>query len=230
MSDLQILTGISILISGYVQLKCRISCYHWQIIVYLAWFASLTHFACLTILRSYLYNHPGERAWRLVAMGCIVIMLTVALVPTGNYAWLDDPDTFNRPTNGYREPNGPELFSYAICHFAYDKTIDANSTRLNVGFSIALIIIAYLIRVILLHEYLSRTLLLKWRRQASVYTRSKLTALWTKWEIQTKPNTARRRLLYHPLLACFLTVQILLDLVASMFLEVSLLIMICIPH
>lgn len=61
MSDLQILTGVSILMRGYIQLHYGITCWHWQQLVYLAWFSRVTHQACLTLLRAYLYLNPVER-------------------------------------------------------------------------------------------------------------------------------------------------------------------------
>lgn len=72
MSDLQILTGISILISGYAQLECGLSCYHWQVLVYLAWFSSLTHLSCLTLLRNYLCQSPRRASMEAImdAISC----------------------------------------------------------------------------------------------------------------------------------------------------------------
>lgn len=87
MSDLQIITGISILFTGFLQLRCGLSAYHWQVLVNLAWFSSLTHLSCLTFLRNYLYNRPAQRAWRLVAMAAFLIMLLAAFEPTKNYTW-----------------------------------------------------------------------------------------------------------------------------------------------
>jgi hypothetical protein len=69
MSDLQIVTGFSILISGHVQLESGLAAYQWQFIVELAWFSCLTHLACLTLLRNHLSRHTSERLWRLFAMG-----------------------------------------------------------------------------------------------------------------------------------------------------------------
>ncbi|KAK9847314.1 hypothetical protein MYU51_019581 [Penicillium brevicompactum] len=66
MSDVQIITGISIIVSGAAQLKCGISTHQWQVLVYLAWFSSLTHLSCLTLLRNCLHQRPAERIWRLV--------------------------------------------------------------------------------------------------------------------------------------------------------------------
>jgi hypothetical protein len=67
-------------------------------IVYLVWFSSLTHMACLTSSRGCLFHHPRERAWRLLAMGIIVILLITALIPTGNFDWFE---------NGYANGNKP---------------------------------------------------------------------------------------------------------------------------
>ena len=51
LSDQQLVTGIALLASGYSQLSYGLSSYHWQLIVYLAWFSSLTHLTTLTALR-----------------------------------------------------------------------------------------------------------------------------------------------------------------------------------
>ncbi|KAM7215095.1 hypothetical protein V8F06_009549, partial [Rhypophila decipiens] len=71
MSDIQIFTGLSILISAFANLQCGISCYHWQVMVYLSWFSALTHLSCLTVLRNQLYNSKGERTWRILGMGAV---------------------------------------------------------------------------------------------------------------------------------------------------------------
>ena len=111
MSDLQILTGISILVSGYMQLRCGIASYHWQVLVHLAWFSCLTHLSCLTFLRSYLYHRPGERTWRLSAMAILIILLLVAMVPTRNYIWTTwESDAISL------QP-APRPSDYAICFF-----------------------------------------------------------------------------------------------------------------
>ena len=67
-SDQQVLTGLAILISGYVQLGFRgLAVYHWQIVVDLAFFSSVTHL----------------RLIRLICMGVIATMLGCALWSTG---------------------------------------------------------------------------------------------------------------------------------------------------
>ena len=59
MCDVQLLAGTGILLSGYISVTSYISAYHWQLVVYLAWFSNLTHIACLTALRGYLHQHQS---------------------------------------------------------------------------------------------------------------------------------------------------------------------------
>ena len=95
-SDQQLITGIAVLAGAYSQLRCgKISAYHWQLIVYLAWFSSLTHLTTLTVLRQYFREHPTLRAWRVSLMLIVALLLAVALLPTGRIDWLSiDSGTF----------------------------------------------------------------------------------------------------------------------------------------
>lgn len=87
MCDIQMLTGFGILLSGVIQLRTYISAYHWQTIVYLAWFSNLTHAACLTALRRYLYGNQAQRNWRLVLMACLLASLVISILPTAYFNW-----------------------------------------------------------------------------------------------------------------------------------------------
>ena len=87
MSDLQIVTGFAILLSGFAQLQCGLVAFEWRAIIDLAWFSCLTHLSCLTMLRGYLYAHTFERLWRLFAMGSLVTLLAVGLLFTANSEW-----------------------------------------------------------------------------------------------------------------------------------------------
>ncbi|KZN88534.1 hypothetical protein EN45_071090 [Penicillium chrysogenum] len=111
MSDLQIVTGLSILISGYTQLPQGLSSFHWMVIVDLAWFSSLTHLACLTLLRNHLYNHSMQRIWRLLCMAVLVILLTVALSFTGGYDW-----TSSHRSNYIYKGTAFNVIRPAMCH------------------------------------------------------------------------------------------------------------------
>lgn len=97
-SDQQIVTGIALLASGYSQLPSGLDSYHWQIIVYLAWFSSFTHLTTLTVLRKYFQDNPATRLWRVILMVATVSLLGVALLPTGNQWWLSSyGDTLGVP-------------------------------------------------------------------------------------------------------------------------------------
>lgn len=82
------MTAIGILTSGYAQLLCGHSVYHWEIIIYLAWHSSLTHLTTLAFLREYFHNNAVARIWRAILMLSIAIMLSVALLPTGDRRWV----------------------------------------------------------------------------------------------------------------------------------------------
>lgn len=90
LADAQLITGISILVSGYMSLKHDkgLSAYHWKMVVSLAWFSSVAHLSALTFLRSYLAKHPAGRLWRLTSMLFLLILLLVGLFPTGHFNFL----------------------------------------------------------------------------------------------------------------------------------------------
>ncbi|KAF8858240.1 hypothetical protein BDZ45DRAFT_726201 [Acephala macrosclerotiorum] len=83
LSDTQIVTGLAILASGYSQIDCGLSIFHCHIVASLAWFSSATHLTSLTFLRRYIHDHRGIRTLRLGLMLLLVVILAVALVPTG---------------------------------------------------------------------------------------------------------------------------------------------------
>lgn len=83
-SDQQLVTGIAILLSGYTQLNCALLTYHWIIVVYLAWFSSLTHLITLTALRSFFREQAALAYWRVLFMGCLAVLLAVGLGLTGH--------------------------------------------------------------------------------------------------------------------------------------------------
>ena len=82
-SDSQIVTGIAILVSAYVQIFCGLQIYHWQVAVDLAFFSSVTHLTTLTFLREYFRKRKSLRTLRLMFVVTIGIMLSAALGTTG---------------------------------------------------------------------------------------------------------------------------------------------------
>lgn len=110
-SDQQLVTGFAILVSGYSQLKCGLSLYHWVTVVNLAWFSSLTHLTTLTSLRKYFQTRPALRICRIIGMGVVVLMLCAALGSTGY--------EYRSPANFpawclYHPPLGAYNFEYII--------------------------------------------------------------------------------------------------------------------
>ncbi|KAL5337453.1 hypothetical protein BJX70DRAFT_399589 [Aspergillus crustosus] len=84
MSDQQLVTGIAILISGYSQLSCGLSLYHWQIVTTLTWFSTITHLGTLPFLSQYLRQHRYIFYLRVFLIFGLAIMLAIALLPNGN--------------------------------------------------------------------------------------------------------------------------------------------------
>jgi len=115
--DAQLLTGLGILVSAYGTLYSGISAYHWQAVIYLAWFANLTHISTLTFLRNYLQQHRKQRNWRVVSMAALLVLLIVAEVPTLYFNWSDSTTITN--TNIWRipSPSAARPESYAHCYF-----------------------------------------------------------------------------------------------------------------
>ncbi|KAH7327769.1 hypothetical protein B0I35DRAFT_403234 [Stachybotrys elegans] len=212
MSDLQILTGLSILISGFMQLRCGLSRYHWQILVDLAWFTCLTHLSCLTHLRHHLSNRPGERIWRLIAMGAIVILLILAMIPTGGYDIADwDLD----------EHQGVSPADYAICYFT-PPTSFAQSTTISMLMSILMLFFGFLSRVLKAYKFVSVGVIAKATRWTGVKMRLGLCKIHKRLHLNEEPRTLslRRTMLYWPILTIFLSVRVSLDVWTSVMFEV----------
>lgn len=88
MCDLQVLTGLGILISGFISLPTgTLKSAHWTMIAFSAWFCTITHLSGLTALQHYFARdkdkHVAEKLVRVGMMAVIVIMLMVAMFPVG---------------------------------------------------------------------------------------------------------------------------------------------------
>jgi len=208
LSDIQLVTGVAILISGYASLPCGLSAYHWQIIVYLAWFSSITHVSALTFLRNYLYNHQGERLWRFIAMSIFLILLIAAIVPTGSFNW----------QSGRR--SDVRLSSYAICYF---NTPSRNSSRAygSMELSISLLVFSFVTRGIKIHKRASNFINNSVRNALSKKYRRFLQWLYSRSGDDNNPLHWTKTLLYRPALVIFLVVRLILDLYSSTLSEVS---------
>jgi hypothetical protein len=222
MSDLQILTGLSILISGFVQLRFSITCWHWQQMVYLAWFSNVTHQACLTFLRSYLHQNQRQRSLRLVSMGVIAILLVVALVPTANYSWsqgahMEYYADYCRTDDEVSLPCPADL---ALCSFDVAGTADRMNV-VTVAISIVFIVVGYVARIVRLHRKLSVDMVGKTRNFITTHAKRPLKFLFEALRAAESPNSFFVLFLFRPLFAVFIVFRMLADLWTSMFFEVS---------
>ncbi|EWZ46186.1 hypothetical protein FOWG_16661 [Fusarium oxysporum f. sp. lycopersici MN25] len=208
LSDIQIFTGISILISGYIALKCGLSSYHWQLIVYLAWLANVTHLATLSFLRNYLMNRPYKRLWRLVFMFCTLILLSVAVGLTGHFEW----------ESGSQKPA-----DFAYCYFG--MPLDTKTVAFESMLKMVLLIAyGFFIRI----AKMSRTFE-RWLRKMGATWRTKSTKRQRgdsrgtpAWNPLTGKGVGRLKIiLVAPLLVAFFTlVNVHLDLFTSFLAEV----------
>ncbi|KAF0321661.1 hypothetical protein GQ607_011174 [Colletotrichum asianum] len=129
--DVQILTGLGILVSAYINMGLdKMSAYHWHVVVYLAWFSNLTHIACLAISRAYLHQHQNERMWRLGLMLVLWILLLVAIGPTLWMSWMvHDRTDGGLPRSNARCFFHPSIASKTIqwrkCEFIYGDEQDS---------------------------------------------------------------------------------------------------------
>ncbi|MCJ1239203.1 hypothetical protein MMC14_007197, partial [Varicellaria rhodocarpa] len=76
LSDQQLVTGIAILVTLAIK-RCETSSWNYILVLDLAWFSALTHMTTLIVLRDYLSKNPRTRLWRIIAMGCMLLLLVV---------------------------------------------------------------------------------------------------------------------------------------------------------
>ncbi len=151
-SDQQVVTGIALLSSGYAQLKSGIVIYHWQILVYVAWFSSITHLATLTVLRQYFRDNHAARRWRFVLMLVTVTMLGVALLPTGDALWLTGVWLAGEDAANVRGVPTLCYFQRLVSRTPHQRyTIDLGSTYPMI-ISLFVLISGYLMRLVKLSE------------------------------------------------------------------------------
>ncbi len=207
-SDLQIVTGIAILAAGYSQLHCGLSSYHWEMVIDLAWFASLTHLATLTILYQYFRDNPRERNWRAFFMLVIVGMLGVALVPTGNSSW-----------GANRNMAVPaQCFFEALADVQGSDSYSDPTMTTSLMISLTILVISYVTRIIKFSKK-SSDFMRRWLR-------SKPGHLLKKWldGLYFRSRRSRvgclYRIGYQLLLAEFVLLKALFDIYESMSWEV----------
>ncbi|CRK24137.1 hypothetical protein BN1723_013171, partial [Verticillium longisporum] len=202
-----------------------ISAYHWQIAVLLAWLANITHLVGLTFLRDYLRERPLHRNVRLVPTTILLVLLLVALFPTGwfNWSYLDS----------HRGANPASPSSYARCFFnvqtATQRALDSSDMRVgfpegsgsSMVFSILFLSMSFGIRLIKLSRRASNF----FRNVVRRYARRKLRQLALDTTARFKPtsprlNFVRQYFFVNFIIAILMTARIYADVATSTFSEV----------
>ena len=81
-SDQQLVTGISILLIGFISV-CRVSTYHFYVINNLGMFSCSSHLASVLSLRRYFQDHPSVAKIRVAAMLLFAALLSTSLILLG---------------------------------------------------------------------------------------------------------------------------------------------------
>ncbi|GFN13299.1 uncharacterized protein AtWU_03097 [Aspergillus tubingensis] len=206
-SDMQLLTGYSILISGFSQLRSGLQTFYWQVVIGLTWFSTITHLSCLTALRNHLYLHSSERTWRLAAMAILCVLLAIGLGFTANYDWAF--------FGGGDEPNYGDA---AICYIRIRSPLGhAFYTML---FSVLLITFSFVVRIVKLYRFLSVDIFTRARSRVKHWTYTSLRIVHDWSDASAQPPSLICMICYYPLLAAKLSADLLVDGWASVFMEI----------
>ena len=224
-SDLQIVTGISLAVSGYSQLHCQLAIYDAQMIIDLVWFSSITHLATLTSLRRYFRKRPALRLWRMTCMAITAGMLSYALIFTGFEPILPEasgsgyPNILGYPAWCYLHPRELELAVKA-----YSQAGDTGFVRYNIPY-IALImiflVVSYVTRTVRLFPVASDKIQTVFRTKPSVALKNKLACLEDQVGCAKTTSSRRlRRLSYKSLLSVYCLFGATFDVYMSLSWEV----------
>ena len=204
-SDLQMVTGISLAVSGYSQVHCQLAIYDAQMIIDLVWFSFITHLATLTSLRRYFRERPALRLCRVICMGTTFAMLSYALIFTGF-----EVELFSASETVYLQ-----LLAYPAWCFLHphelDNAIKAYSPAGYVSYDspyivliMAFLLVSYVTRTIRLFPIASNYIRTKFRTKPSLALKNKLARL--KHRVRCAKTTSVRRfriLSYQSLLSVY---------------------------
>jgi hypothetical protein len=195
------------MVSGFTQLRCDLSMYHWQKIVHTAWFACVTHFCCLTFLRDHLLHNRSTQLWRVPSMVVLTTMIIYALTTLSQYDQKESGLIFIADED------------YAICHLKpFFNTKDWNGIK---GI-ISIIFLGFgMINRIRRLYHAPNILFAKLRNWTSRKARDFLTLFYRRGCADSIFDCLTALLLYRPLLTLFLMVRLIVDGLTSMAFEVS---------
>lgn len=228
MCDLQILTGLGILLAGFISLPVLKGA-HWQMVCYLAWFATVTHLSGLSIMSKYLHGRPWERKSRVVLMGVLLIILVVAMVPMAAITIFKDDGgeglvlTWNCNATCFFSPQfmAKNLHSVSLGLQWGDPRMPTQTAGQfgSVIVAIALMCFSFVVRLGRITPQLLSTTKSK-RASVSASTQMMLRRIANKYFSRAWQDVMWRELLARPLLCGFLLLRTWVLLWSSMFFEV----------
>lgn len=194
--------------------------YHWLIVTYFAWFASLTHLSGLSFLRKHLERYPHDRNWRLVFMGALFVLLFVAQVPTVFFGTATYPSytrcffslsTAIERLEALREPHSEEHYE-----LIYSPSI---VSLVILGFS-------FIPRVVKVSRRMSNSVKRFGHWWSGVFQATIRYISLFPWKLKWTRNSVRSQRLWEalvarPVIALFLTCRLYIDLATSMLSEVG---------
>lgn len=227
MSDFQLIAGLAILISGFNQLRRGISAYHWNRVVRLARFSTVTHLCCLTFLREHFYQKKAVVWWRVTGMVILIVMLIIAMIPTSNYTWTlipaEDVSAILVDETGHQFVR-PYPQNQAICFFTHAERVDNNySVQLYVAcqrviLSAVLLGFGTVSRIWRLFR-VADAVYHRARKQVSAVGIGLLQRVLSWTSNWTMSSQLVLIFVYRPLLAIFLSFRLLLDILTSRFFD-----------
>jgi hypothetical protein len=226
------------MISGFTQLRCGISTYHWRRVVNTAWFACVTHLCCLTFLRDHLIHNRIAQLWRVPAMVALTTMIIYALTTTSQYDW--DTSEYNWDISKYNWDMSE--YNWNTTKYNWTSNIPGRSVSpadqaicyLDPSFSDGYLLANWRFRILISMIFLGfgminrfrrlyhapNLILSKGRAWVSCRVRGILMYYYGKSRANSFIACIVAVLVYRPLLALFLTVRLLMDGLTSMAFEV----------
>lgn len=228
MCDLQTLTGLGILLAGFITLPVLKGA-HWQMVSYLAWFATVTHLSGLSIMSKHLHGRSWERKLRVVLMGVLLIVLVVAMVPMAAITISEDDGgedlvlTWNCNATCFYSPQfvGNNLHSVSL-GLQWGSTKILTQTAAQFGstiIAIALMCFSIVVRFGKITPKLLSTTKSK-RKVVSAGIQRMVRSMANRHFPRAWQDVLWRELLARPLLCVFLLLRTWLVLWSSMFFEV----------
>lgn len=223
-----------------MSLKCGqtdLSIFHWEILVRLCWFSCITHLAGLTSIRHYLQANPWERNLRFILIFALLVLLLVALFPTGFAIGFEGRyDTLAIPAICFFDKQARA--SIFINHFksndgSSDEGVEYSTIRDTHAFqsmlvSMILLLTGFLVRLLKVFGSHQSRLIQRARRSISS-TIQRLILKLTCPPLSRAPSDRKldhflhalwRNIIVRPTLAIFLCVRVIADLITSEIAEV----------